>query len=183
MHYSNGKFFESWRDMALELLTAEEKENIEQKAREFLIKNNAAKMPIDPETLALREGLSVKYASIPGNTIGKLNRGDKVIIVDDWLKSEPSYARCVIAHELGHWYLEPSDNADMASNTQSEKKELEASLFARALLMPKPYVEKAVEIYNAKRRQEFDSLTDYITSLFKVTDRKARLRLGELGFG
>jgi len=183
MYYSGGIFFERWADM--QLLTQEEKNGIEQKARRFLVDNHAAKMPIEPEALAQSVGLSVRYASIPGNTIGKLNKDDRVIVVDEWLKSDSAYARCVIAHELGHWCLEENTlgEAAMASGSESEIKELAASLFARAMLMPRPYLEKAVEIYNEKKRQEFGSLTDYVTALFRVTNRKAKLRLEECGFG
>ena len=170
-------------------LTQAQKNSIEHKARMFLIDNDAARMPIEPEALAQRVGLSVRYAAIPGNTIGKLDRDKKVIIVDEWLKEDPSYARCVVSHELGHWYLEENDTGEplaeaaMDSDTKSEIKELAASLFARAMLMPRPYLEKAIEIYNEKKRQEFGSLTDYITALFRVTNRKAKLRLEECGFG
>ena len=170
-------------------LTQAQKNSIEHKARMFLVENDAARMPIEPEALAQRVGLSVRYAAIPGNTIGKLDRDKKIIVVDAWLEDDPSYARCVISHELGHWNLEENDaeetlaEAAMASDTKSEDKELAASLFARAMLMPRPYLEKAVEIYRSEKQwEQYDSLIDYISSLFRVTKRKAKLRLEECGF-
>jgi len=183
MYYAGGYFFKEWSDMLAQIEI--DKGKIEQAARGFLVENHVDKMPINPEALACNAGLRVRYAAIPGNRVGRLNRADKLIVVDDWLKDDWPYARCVIAHELGHWCLEENDTDDMDPETRLETKEVEASLFARALLMPKPFVEKAVELYNERVRNNnssFDSIVEYFTYVFEVTERKARLRLKELGY-
>jgi len=182
MYFMGGYFFERWSDMPL---AQAEKDYIEQKARELLLKHGETKIPISPETLARREGLDVVYSYIPGNRIGELDGQAKRIIVDERLKNDPPYARCVIAHELGHYVLGNvvpcANNPGFPQNPKAalEQMELEATLFAHALLMPKPYVQKAAEIYNNNKSSAFDSLLDFICDLFKVTKRKAMNRLEE----
>jgi len=168
-------------------VTQETKDRIEQQARAFLIKHNETKPPINPETLAQREGLTVVYDYILGNRVGELNRETKQIVVDEYLKNDLPYAHCVIAHELGHYVLNVgaalTASAGKAPETSADESELEANYFAHALLMPKPLVEKAVKKYNNKKETSFDTLIDYICYMFCVTERKAKHRLEECGLG
>jgi len=180
MYYSGEHFFIGWSDIPV---TQETRDRIEQQARAFLLKHKETKLPISPEALAQREGLSVVYAYVLGNRIGELNQETKQIIVDERLINDPPFARCVIAHELGHYVLNNGgfkETCAKETEITTREAELEANYFAHALLMPRPFVEKAVEIYRSKTVTAFDSLVDYLCSLFNVTERKARHRLEEL---
>ena len=181
MVYADGQFYRRWSDMLVQ--RAIDRNFIEKTARRSLVEKGVAKIPVNPEELAYRMGLQVKYADIPGNCTGLMNRDEKLIIVDEWLKEEdPPQARFVIAHELGHWCLEQDTETAMNSETDTDDREIAASLFARALLMPRPYVEKAIKIYNEKRKEIFHSSIEYVASLFEVPVRHARRRLEECDF-
>ncbi|MCL2300684.1 MAG: ImmA/IrrE family metallo-endopeptidase [Firmicutes bacterium] len=161
-------------------LTPQRKKEIENKAQELLVKHGQTKLPIDPKAVVEGEGLSVFYEDIVGNCTGLLDRENKRIIVDSDLAGNLPHANCVIAHELGHYFL----NLGTAKGEGAENDdEYEANYFAHTLLMPAPYVEKLVEIYNEKEETAFDSLVQYLCYMFQVTERKARHRLGELRFG
>ena len=66
-------------------------------------------------------------------------------------------------------------------NRDTESDE-EAALFARALLMPKHFVEVAVETYRKSNEhtKTYDSIVEYISHIFGVSKRMAHERLLEL---
>ena len=177
MYYIGGYLWKGWHNV---LLSEEKKKEIEKKAIEFLVKHNETQLPISPERLAKLEGLNVEYADMDNNCIGEWNKDEKKIIVDTQLKGNEPYARCVIAHELGHFVF--GDNVgEKTTNGELSEMEAKCNYFAQVLLMPKPYVEEAVKIHNEKKNKPFDSIVEYIRLLFNVTERKARNRLGECG--
>ena len=176
MNYMGGRYLERWT-MAL---TLQKRKEIESKAQELLVKHGQTKLPIDPKAIVEGEGLSVLYEYIVGNYTGLLDRENKQIIVDSDLAGDLPHANCVIAHELGHYFLNLGTAKGGGADSDDE---YEANYFAHALLMPARYVEKLVEIYTEKEETAFDSLVQYLCYMFKVTERKARHRLGELRFG
>jgi len=106
-------------------------------------------------------------------------------VVDRVLNEQRS--RFVIAHDLGHVCLghELSGQEDHWDRSNLlDRKEIEAELFARALLMPRRYLQRAVELYQAKDKGHtvFSSLKEYISYVFSVAQDKATIRLEECGF-
>lgn len=172
--------------MALATLTRDEKKLAENMALDLLIKHDETNLPVDPTRLAGEEGYSVIYTDMIGNITGLLVPEDKTIMVDRTLDEQRS--RFVIAHELGHVCLGHKGHRSRGDCVDSDmdgddsfKKELAAEQFARTLLMPKPYLEKAISLFQSNNKA-FSSRVEYISYVFNVTEQKARMRLEECGF-
>ncbi len=103
-----------------------------------------------------------------------------------------AWKRFIIAHELGHYYLEYANNpndlfgmyASRESNKGRSKDENKADFFAACLLMPRVFFEKA---FNDIKRTFKDGKVDMaymiftLSQKFIVTERMAQRRIEELG--
>ena len=158
------------------------KVDVEKKALETLDKYEVNSLPVEPASLARRAGYRVDYEDLrEDNFRGKLSADKKTIIIDSTIE-EKSATRFIVAHEFGHAvYEHEGANYDESC---SDTREAIADLFARALLMPRHYLERAVEIYSSKcGKSAFFSCEEYLSDMFGVTERRVKERLGECSIG
>ena len=125
---------------------------VEGRADEVRRRHNLTTVPINPLTLAHREGIEVNNAWFENGTVAGmiLRRGvDVSILVNQ--DDPPFRKRFTIAHELGHHFLHLTRDGeyvdketnlfrqqpgDDRATTPDRRKEIQANLFAAALLMP-----------------------------------------------
>lgn len=161
---------------------------IESRAKDVLRKHGLTSIPVDPVVLANRLGMTVNNAKFSDdNIVGMIaKRGENVSLLVN--QSDPPFRkRFTIAHELGHHFLHlledgefvdseadlfrqpPVEQADI---TPARRKEIQANMFAAALLMP------AEEV--AARWKEFPSV-EQMARVFNVSEAAMGFRVDQLG--
>ena len=107
------------------------------------------------EALALSAGVAIQPARFRDSKLagGIIRRGDEVTILVE-VTDSPSRRRWTIAHELGHHFLHLRDDGeffDRATNLARwgnpatagpDRPEIQANLFAAALLMPRASLQR-----------------------------------------
>lgn len=129
---------------------------IERRADEVLRTHGLQSIPLDPVVLANRLGISVNNAKFSDDSlVGMIaKQGDAVTLLVN--ATDPPYRkRFTIAHELGHHFLHLLEDGefidgeanlfrsipeDQAEPTPDRRREIQANLFATALLMPEQAV-------------------------------------------
>jgi len=164
-------------------LTLDRRTEVEAKALEVLGEFQINSLPIDPARLARGKNYHVEYRDLSEENFRGVLSGKKIAI-DSTIES-PSMKRFIVAHELGHGEL-GHGNSEMPNELcdcegSCNDKEAAASLFARSLLMPVHYLEKAIEIYQGKDTTAFSSCIEYLSHMFGVTERRVNERLVECG--
>jgi Zn-dependent peptidase ImmA (M78 family) len=159
---------------------------IEDQATEILRTHGLFSIPVDPVTLANREGIRVNNAKFSDENLSGLvaKRGPNVTILVNQ-SDVPFRKRFTIAHELGHHFLHllaaDGDFVDTqvdlfrdaeAGESGSRTVEVQANQFAAALLMPEGLVREAFG-----RTQNLSELA----RLFNVSEEAMAIRLGRLG--
>jgi Zn-dependent peptidase ImmA (M78 family) len=158
---------------------------IERTAAEVLHRHRLFSIPIDPVTLANREGIRVHNAKFTDENLSGLvaKRGRNVTILVNQ-SDVPFRKRFTIAHELGHHFLHlladgdyVDTQVDLFRDTDggepaTKKVEVEANQFAAALLMPEELVRQAF--------RDTQSLPT-LARLFNVSEEAMAIRLGRLG--
>lgn len=126
-------------------------DEIETKAREvlgdYLGDFQNIQPPIDVATILEKLKLKLFLANFDDSTVsGSYKKSDNAIYIS---KDDPSTRQLfTVAHELGHYFLEPNKKEDIFYRSQindfSDKdgSEQEANWFAASLLMPKELAEK-----------------------------------------
>lgn len=122
-------------------------EEAEKKVNDFLsdIRVGTNQYPLPSVDLAQAQGYNTKYF-IPNskteaeNIAGLVYYKEKLILVDPKLNA--TMRRFVVSHEIGHIALEHQENGETIDYYSSifntkDPKEINANLFASALLMPK----------------------------------------------
>lgn len=164
------------------------REEIEQRAADVLRRHGLESIPIDPVVLANRLGMAVHNAKFSDDSlVGMIaKRGDKTTLLvnsDD----SPFRKRFTIAHELGHHFLHLLEDGEFVDGEASlfrglgedqreappdRRREIQANLFAAALLMPEPAV-----------RREWEQLksVDAMARRFNVSESAMGIRIGQLG--
>ena len=135
---------------------------IEQQAKDILRQHGLYSLPIDPVLLANELGVTVNNAKFANDSLAALiaKRGKNAQIFVE--QSDPPYRkRFSIAHELGHHFLhlqEDGEIVDKRADMFRERipdgedwswgryREIEANLFAAALLMPEELVREEWEV-------------------------------------
>lgn len=162
--------------------------DIEQRAAEVLRQQGLETIPVDPVVLANKLGMAVHNATFADDTlVGMIaKRGDRVTLLVN-ATDQPFRKRFAIAHELGHHFLHLPGDGDFVDRevnlfrqSHEEEKELsperrqeiEANLFATALLMP----EQAIRAEWMRRRS-----VDAMARLFNVSEPAMGLRIDQLG--
>ncbi len=132
------------------------REEVERRARDVLRSHGLETIPVDPIALANREGIKVNNAKFSDdNLVGMIvKQGDDVTMLVNH-RDPPFRKRFTIAHELGHHFLHlhgdgeymdgeanlfrthPTDQIEM---TPERRREIQANMFAAALLMPESAV-------------------------------------------
>lgn len=136
-----------------------------------------AKIPIDPDFIAEKLGLSIIKADF-GLKPGYLDVEKKVIYVNSELPI--TRQRFVIAAELGHYCLDHvsslcENGSEAWCRTTSEEQKEEVNQFAIDLLMPAVAIKAVIDgmgIRDAKRIRE----------MFNVSAKALYVRLLQLGY-
>jgi Zn-dependent peptidase ImmA (M78 family) len=165
------------------------REEIEKRAREVLRRHGLETLPIDPVVLANREGVKVYNAKFSDdNLVGMIAKrgGDVTMLVNQ--SDPPARKRFTIAHELGHHFLHLHEQdgqfvdgeanlfreprAHVEEMTPERRQEIQANMFAAALLMPEDLV-----------RQQWPLLrsVEEMAKLFNVSVPAMGFRIDQLG--
>ena len=164
------------------------RDQIEQRARDVLRGHGLTSIPVDPVVLANRLGMSVRNAKFSDdNLVGMIaKRGDHVQLLVN--QSDPPFRkRFTIAHELGHHFLHLLEdgefidgeadlfrmpNEDQEVVTPEKRREIQANMFAAALLMPETSV-----------KEEWPSVAtvEGMARRFNVSETAMKIRLKSLG--
>jgi Zn-dependent peptidase ImmA (M78 family) len=161
---------------------------IEQRAQEVRVKHDQDRIPVKLLPIARGEGIEVMEGTFGrATTVGMIEKkGDHVTI---YVRRgvRPLRTRFTIAHELGHYFLHLHDKAKLVDHevnlyrlqsapaseeTGKRRREIQANLFAAALLMPERQVRKFWK--------ETQSIAE-MASLFRVSPAAMGYRLADLG--
>ncbi len=163
-------------------------EDIESRAKEVLRQQGLNTIPVDPVILANLLGMSVHNAKFADdNLVGMIaKRGDKVTLLVN--ASDPPYRkRFTIAHELGHHFLHLLEDGEFVDSeadlfrlphddqkqvAPQRRREVQANMFAAALLMPSDEVEARWD--KCRSVQE-------MARIFNVSESALGIRIDPLG--
>ncbi len=165
----------------------------EHAAERLLADHRTTGPPVDPEALAIAEGiLVVRRRFEDANVSGILFRdGDHHVIGVN--SAHPLVRqRFTIAHELGHRALHPGRELildvpvrvnlrDKTSSMASDLEEIEANAFAATLLMPAQMIRDQLSQLPPARRREPDITAAALARIFKVSTPALNFRLINLG--
>ncbi len=161
------------------------------RAKKLLEEEGVVDAPVDVEALALSQGVVVRFEELEDRISGILVRkGERVYAAINKLH-HPNRQRFTIAHELGHFLLHPKsptvfvDDAlvyfredDISS--PADAREVEANVFAAAVLMPKRLLERDIK---GRFIDAFDdSALRALVQKYKVSQQALLIRLTRLGF-
>lgn len=164
------------------------RQQVESRANDVLRKHGLTSIPIDPVILANRLGMTVNNAKFSDdNIVGMIaKRGDNLTLLVN--QSDPPFRkRFTIAHELGHHFLHLLEDGefvdaeadlfrqpreDRQNITPERRKEIQANMFAAALLMPE---ENVVEQWKDCRSVE------EMARIFNVSESAMGIRVDQLG--
>ena len=160
------------------------------------IKDNAVAIPIigisnhfgflnyDTDFDSFADG---KYKNASGliiisNEMNEILGSDKVLLLSD--KETLEHSRFTIAHELGHYLFDFNEKKDYqfinfyrTEDTFKNSKEIRASRFAAALLMPQG---KFIEEYNKVKESVYYDRVNILAKIFIVSPTAIDLRIKEL---
>jgi len=157
--------------------------DIEEKAKAVLVEHGLYSIPVDPVSLANKEGIKINNAVFSEDNLSGLiaKRGDNISILVNQSDS-PYRKRFTIAHELGHHFLHLMKDGEFVDSTidlfrENEgegglNNEVEANQFAAALLMPEELLR--LEFKNSKGD------IDYLINRFFVSETALMFRLKRL---
>jgi Zn-dependent peptidase ImmA (M78 family) len=161
------------------------------RAKQLLEDQDVTEAPIDIEALALSQGVLVRFEELEDKISGVLVRkGERVYAAINKLH-HPNRQRFTIAHELGHFLLHPKsptvfvDDAlvyfrEDDSSSPSDAREVEANMFAAAVLMPKRLLERDIK---GRYIDAFDdSALRGLVQKYRVSQQALLIRLTRLGF-
>ena len=162
-----------------------DRREIEDMATDILRRHQLYSIPVDPVTLANREGIKVNNAKFADDNLSGLvaKRGSNVTILVNQT-DVPFRKRFTIAHELGHHFLHLMADGDFidtqvdlcrdaeAGDPAANPVEVQANQFAAALLMPAGLV-----------RGTFAAVRNVpgLARIFNVSEEAMAIRLSRLG--
>lgn len=178
------------------ILRKKRKKEIESIAENILIKNNLMYPRFDLiKYLKENEKYEIALQNMPRGTTGFILVNDennifkdtasKLIAINSDLQYDPKFlqkSRFIIAHEFAHAILHKRDGIVLAHRSKSmrkTKKEREADLFARSLLMPKKLVDQLL-CRSSFNQLNTENKINYMAAIFNVTPKKAQERLKDL---
>jgi Zn-dependent peptidase ImmA (M78 family) len=146
---------------------------------------------VDPEQIALQEGIVVAYSSLPEAIDGMLLfEGGKFILVGNERRAArgSSRQRFTFAHELGHYFLKDHREALVQERAAAARAphpgnrgrlfEQEADVFAASLLMPELSFREAALASTAEGLELIEELAkEFMTSITSTAYRAIELDL------
>lgn len=154
-------------------------------------KHDGGNIPVDVEQIAQDNNIIVRHVDLPDEISGVLDSstGRYIILVNQ--KQVQVRQRFSIAHELGHFFLHSSDDAtkqvhidkiryyrNNKSSLGTDKKEIEANIFASELLIP------TEELLNELSTGKYDIYDDYsiheLAKKFEVSDAALSVKIAKL---
>lgn len=172
------------------------RETIEQEAQKVLQQTNAFRMPVPIELVAHRMNLTVEAASLGEEVSG-------ILILDNGrgtigYSSEQPHVRqrFSIAHELAHYHLHRNESGAPKlfidttkyvavflrgehSSTGEHAREIQANMFAAALLMPEALLRNEIKSSDYDLLDE-EELCERLASKFQVSTQAMSIRLTTL---
>lgn len=162
----------------------------EERARQLLESYGVQHPPIDLESLAKAENITVVFQELEDEISGMLVMNGNETVIGINVKHHPNRQRFTLAHELAHFYLHelnPTVFVDgMMVHFQSEiaerppaPEEVEANAFAATLLMPADFLARDLQ---DRPIDAFDEVAvRQIAQKYKVSPQALTIRLMELG--
>ena len=165
------------------------REEIEDRAADVLRHHGLEMIPVDPVALAARIGITVHNAKFADDSISGMiaKRGDEVMLLVD-RDDSPYRKRFTIAHEIGHHFLHLQGDGEFVDGeanlfrqqhndpqtdpTDQRRQEIQANLFASALLMPADKVREAWKLTKS---------VDQLARQFVVSAMAMGYRIDSLG--
>lgn len=155
-------------------------EKIETKAEEILKEVGLRAIPTPIEDLAYK--LNIKISKAPSTDFsGLLIRKDGHALIGINSNEAPVRQRFSIAHELGHFFLHPQQDAFVDFRKEAKKGEIrsprerQADMFAAALLMPRQSLLKDFKRI-AKEGMGEDTI-EVLAKQYDVSEEAMRYRL------
>lgn len=161
-------------------------------AERFLEQYGTTSPPVPVEEIAGWLGIQVVRAPSNGSESASLVRDGRRTIIGVNSRQTRRRQRFSIAHELGHWQMHEGrpliidhtiriNNRDEMSSAATDTEEIEANSFAAALLMPRIWVQAAVDRELQFGINDRDELTLSLAKEFDVSTEAMRFRLINLG--
>lgn len=157
-------------------------EKIEQRAELVLKELNVKTLPVPVEEIASR--CQIKISRAPNNDFsGMLIRKDGRALIGINNSESSVRQRFTIAHELGHFFLHPKQDAfidyrDNKKDVMRTPREKQANMFAAALLMPRSLLLRDFRLI-AKEGFSEDGL-EALADKYEVSGEAMRYRLMNL---
>ncbi len=173
---------------------------IESRAENELINFGYTGGKVDIEGLAEFSGIKVVRHNFFNKDLMTLDQVSGTLVIKDGKKTigvnsleSEKRQRFTIAHELGHYFLDHLQDAEVIMDTKrlyrnfesalgSKSQEVQANAFAAALLMPRSQVIKCFE----EERMKDDFIEDseiiaHLAKIFDVSEVSMSIRLNRLG--
>lgn len=146
--------------------------------------------PVPVDELARAHGAQLSFEPFKGGISGMLYRDSHRSVIGVNSFHAQTRQRFTIAHELGHLLLHETRpmivdthvyRRDEVSSMGTKKEEREANAFAAELLMPKDFVERAVDgLIDDHPTITANQLVARLASQFEVSEQAMEIRLGNL---
>lgn len=156
---------------------------IEEKSEEILREISIDKAPVPIEEVAKKLGIKIRRA--PSKKFsGMLIRRDMQSLIGVNSDETPVRQRFTIAHELGHFLLHSNsktfvEHRGNEENTVRDLKEMQANMFAAAILMPRKMLEKDLKVI--AKEGILDEHVQFFATRYQVSEKAMNFRLINLG--
>ena len=168
------------------------RKRVESEAAELLQQMGITTPPVPVEAIARELGLEVRFEPLDSDLSGFLYRTGQRTLIGVNSHHAAVRQRVTIAHEIGHFRLHDHQSlhvdrtvfarlrGDLAAQG-TDPEEIEANLFASALLLPQELVQQDLQ-----HAQEIDILDEgFVAGLarrYEVSAQAMLLRLSKLGY-
>lgn len=157
-----------------------------QKIAQEKVENYKLTLPVDPSLLASKLGMNVYEGELKDKEVrGAIKKTENSynIFVDK--NNSIVEKRDIIAHELGHYFLEHLKNKKVMFKSYkdhyktSDLLEEESNRFSRCLLVPTNFLESTFELLSSLKC-EVNEIVSELALIFKVSEKMIRDRLSDL---
>jgi Zn-dependent peptidase ImmA (M78 family) len=157
---------------------------IEQKAEDILNESGFRAIPISVEDIAAHYKLQIGKATSTDFS-GILIRKDGAALIGINSTDTPRRQRFTIAHEIGHFFLHPTnevlvDYRRSSKGTHRTPKEREADIFAASLLMPRQELIKdfmRIAGGTLTDEEQTKNVVSLLATKYEVSDEAMNIRL------